>query len=194
MRCPMSATSSWPGATVAQVEPQAKMMRDQIVATYGKPIPPAPSDRAEWPTPAAQAKIAGWIENADRGWPGGMYEDMTTDLRPDMAAIATPITLVYPIPAACRRSAPSILPRRICQGAERQLRAGRRSCALRHARPAASLRRSGARVRQIAGRNQAGSRASASSMICSARRNSCVSTITPEAAAFSRPARAARRR
>jgi pimeloyl-ACP methyl ester carboxylesterase len=25
-----------------------------------------------------------------------MYEDMTTDLRPDMAAIQTPITLVYP--------------------------------------------------------------------------------------------------
>jgi pimeloyl-ACP methyl ester carboxylesterase len=25
-----------------------------------------------------------------------MYEDMTTDLRPDMAAIKTPITLVFP--------------------------------------------------------------------------------------------------
>ena len=88
-----------PGATVAQVEPQAKMMRDQIVASYGKTDPALAQKTAAGMalTPAAQARIAGWIENSDsRVAAEGMYEDMTTDLRPDMAAIATPITLVYP--------------------------------------------------------------------------------------------------
>ena len=87
-----------PGATVAQVEPQAKMMRDQMVASYGKPA--AGADRIAQTmalSAAAQAQVAGWIANADRRVSGeAMYEDMTTDLRPDMAAVATPITLVYP--------------------------------------------------------------------------------------------------
>jgi len=87
-----------PGATVAQVEPQAKMMRDQMVASYGKPA--AGADRIAQTmalSAPAQAQVAGWIAKADRRVSGeAMYEDMTTDLRPDMAAIAPPITLVYP--------------------------------------------------------------------------------------------------
>lgn len=88
-----------PGATVAQVEPQARMMRDQIAASYGKSDPAIAQKTAAGMalTPAAQARIADWIGKSDvRVSAEAMYEDMTTDLRPDMAAIKTPITLVYP--------------------------------------------------------------------------------------------------
>ena len=87
-----------PGATVAQVEPQAKVMRDQMVASYGKPAAGAERTAASMAlTSAAQAKVAEWIEHADPRVSGeALYEDMTTDLRPDMASIKTPVTLVYP--------------------------------------------------------------------------------------------------
>jgi pimeloyl-ACP methyl ester carboxylesterase len=88
-----------PGATVAQLQPQAKAMRDQIVGSYGTPNPGAAKATAATMalTTDAQAKVAAWITKADARVSGeAMYEDLTTDLRPDMAAIATPITLVYP--------------------------------------------------------------------------------------------------
>lgn len=88
-----------PGATVAQVEPQAKAMRDQIAASYGKADPAIAQKTAAGMalTAAAQSRIADWIAKSDvRVSAQAMYEDMTTDLRPDMAAIKTPITLVYP--------------------------------------------------------------------------------------------------
>lgn len=88
-----------PNATIAQVEPRAKMIREQMVASYGKSDPAAAERTASGMalTPAAQAKVAAWIEKADARVSGeAMYEDMTTDLRPDMASIATPITLVFP--------------------------------------------------------------------------------------------------
>lgn len=89
-----------PGATVAQIEPQAKMMRDQIAAGYGKPADPAAGQRTAAGMalkPDSQAKVAAWVGVADpRITAEAMYEDMTTDLRGDVAAIQTPITLVYP--------------------------------------------------------------------------------------------------
>jgi pimeloyl-ACP methyl ester carboxylesterase len=87
-----------PNATVAQIEPQAKRMRDELVASFGKPDPTAERTAAAMALkPAAQAKVAAWIEKADARVSGeAMYEDMTTDLRPDMGSIATPITLVFP--------------------------------------------------------------------------------------------------
>jgi pimeloyl-ACP methyl ester carboxylesterase len=92
-----------PGATVAQVEPQAKAMRDQMTASYGKPADPAAAQAiaaTQALTPDAQATVAGWIASADpRVSAQAMYEDMTTDLGPDMTNIATPITLVYPFSA-----------------------------------------------------------------------------------------------
>jgi pimeloyl-ACP methyl ester carboxylesterase len=89
-----------PGATVAQVEPQARVMRDKEIASYGKPA----DDAAATATanglalkPDSRAKVIAWIKQADPRVTGeALYEDMTTDLRPDMAGIATPITLVYP--------------------------------------------------------------------------------------------------
>jgi pimeloyl-ACP methyl ester carboxylesterase len=87
-----------PGATVAQLEPQAKAMRAQMAAGFGKPNPATTATaRSMALTPDAQQKVAAWIDQADARVSGeAMYEDLTTDLRPDMAAIATPITLVFP--------------------------------------------------------------------------------------------------
>ena len=92
-----------PGATVAQLEPQAKAMRDQMAASFGKPDTGAAERTAASMavTPTAQAKVASWFAKADPRVSGeAMYEDLTTDLRPDLPAIRTPITLVYPYSAA----------------------------------------------------------------------------------------------
>lgn len=96
-----------PTATVAQVEPQAAAMRAAMAATYGKQDPAAAKAMAARfaLTPAARETVAGWIAAADaRVSAQAMYEDLTTDLRPAMAGIAAPITMVYPtsslVPAA----------------------------------------------------------------------------------------------
>lgn len=91
-----------PGATVAQLEPQAKALRDMMAASFGKDSDATAKATAAGMAskPAAQARIAAWIAKADPRVSGeAMYEDMTTDLRPDMTAISTPITLVYPYSA-----------------------------------------------------------------------------------------------
>src|SRR3546814_16207692 len=72
-----------------------------MVASY--PTPDAAQAKATAAgmalTPAAQEKVAAWVTATDARVSGqAMYEDMTTDLRPDMAATATPITPVYPSP------------------------------------------------------------------------------------------------
>lgn len=91
-----------PGVTMttAMIEPQARAMRDRIAASYGRPVDPAAVDAqtrnlALKPESIARMKI--WAAAADpRVTALGVYEDLTTDLRGDMAAIKTPVTLVYP--------------------------------------------------------------------------------------------------
>jgi pimeloyl-ACP methyl ester carboxylesterase len=89
-----------PGATVGMLEPQAAAMRSQLRAAHGAPLPDAMVDAVTANNalkPESRAKIAVWLRAADSRVSGhSRYEDMTTDLRPDMAAIATPITLIYP--------------------------------------------------------------------------------------------------
>ena len=96
-----------PTATVAAVEPQAKAMRDQMAAGYGKPDPAGAQAIAAKLAlkPDSQAQGRGWVAKADaRVSAEAMYEDMVTDLRGDLAKIATPITMLYPssagLPAA----------------------------------------------------------------------------------------------
>lgn len=94
-----------PVATVPLVEPQAKAMRDRMAAGYGKPADPAVAQataRQLASKPESQAMVATWVGRADPRVSGqALYEDMTTDLRPAMSGITTPITLVYPTsPAA----------------------------------------------------------------------------------------------
>lgn len=88
------------GVTVAQVEPQARAMRDRISSAYGKPHNPAEADALAATlavTPTARIRIKEWIMGSDPRVAGlSMYEDMTTDLRPDVAGLTVPITLVYP--------------------------------------------------------------------------------------------------
>ena len=89
-----------PGATVAALEPQAKAMRVGMAAAYGKPANPAANEALAARMalkPASRASVADWAAKADaRVSAQAMYEDLTTDLRPAMASIAVPITLVYP--------------------------------------------------------------------------------------------------
>jgi pimeloyl-ACP methyl ester carboxylesterase len=91
-----------PGATVAQVEPRAKMMRDQMAASYGKPADPATAEATAntlAATPAARAQVKSWMLASDpRVTAQALYEDMTTDLRGDVGKLTMPITLVYPAP------------------------------------------------------------------------------------------------
>jgi pimeloyl-ACP methyl ester carboxylesterase len=91
-----------PTATVAAVEPQAKAMRDQMAANYGKPDPAGAQAIAAKLAlkPDSRAKVTAWVGKADaRVSAEAMYEDMVTDLRGDLAGIATPITMLYPISA-----------------------------------------------------------------------------------------------
>lgn len=89
-----------PGATVAAIEPTAATMRDRMAAQHGKPGDAAGAAQiaaTQAITPAAQAQVAKWILAADpRVSAQAFYEDATTDLRPELGSIATPITLVYP--------------------------------------------------------------------------------------------------
>lgn len=89
-----------PGATVAMIEPQAKIMRDAMAASYGKPADPAANAALSARMalkPASRATVSSWVAATDmRVSAQAMYEDMTTDLRPDMSGITVPITMVYP--------------------------------------------------------------------------------------------------
>jgi pimeloyl-ACP methyl ester carboxylesterase len=86
-------------ATVAMVEPRAAQMRNAVAASYGKPADPA----------AAEANVAGmtlkpehrsnlrtWAMASDpRVAAQAMYEDLTTDMRPELEHIRAPVTVVY---------------------------------------------------------------------------------------------------
>lgn len=88
-----------PGATVAMLAPQAKAMRDQMVASYGTPNAAMAEATANGLAlkPESRAKVKAWMLAADPRVSGeALYEDLSTDLRPDIATIATPLTIVYP--------------------------------------------------------------------------------------------------
>jgi pimeloyl-ACP methyl ester carboxylesterase len=93
-----------PAATVAMIEPRGKAMRDQMIAAYGKPADAAQAEAVANSLtlkPESRARVKAWAMAADPRVTGeAMYEDLTTDLRPDLATIKTPITLVYPWAAA----------------------------------------------------------------------------------------------
>jgi len=101
---PFTAAIFMPDPTVAAIEPQAAAMRDQMVAGYGKPASEAAvqgTANALALKPESRTKVAAWMRAADARVSGpAMYEDLTTDLRGELAGIKTPITLVYPWSAA----------------------------------------------------------------------------------------------
>ena len=89
-----------PDPSVAKIEPIAAALRDRMAATYGQPANAAANAQIAQTNalkPASQAQVAQWIAAADpRVTALGLYEDMTADLRADMAGITAPITLLYP--------------------------------------------------------------------------------------------------
>jgi pimeloyl-ACP methyl ester carboxylesterase len=92
-----------PQATSAAVEPQARMMRDQLIAM--DPAAFAAQQQAGMTrlvrSPERRAEIAAWTVASDRAtFARAMYEVMTTDARADVARIQTPLTVVYAYDAA----------------------------------------------------------------------------------------------
>jgi pimeloyl-ACP methyl ester carboxylesterase len=91
-----------PAATVAQIKPQAEAMRAQVLtldeATYA-----AQSARTAGYLvldPDAQKLVAAQSLASDRHvMAQAVFEDLTTDLRPRLASIKTPTTLLYPYDA-----------------------------------------------------------------------------------------------
>ena len=91
-----------PGATVAMLEPQARAMGAAMAASHGKSDAAAAERVAATQalSPAARSKVAQWVAKADQRVAGAaLYDDLTTDLRPAMGEIKTPITLIYPYSA-----------------------------------------------------------------------------------------------
>ncbi|SFK05266.1 Pimeloyl-ACP methyl ester carboxylesterase [Sphingomonas sp. NFR04] len=97
---PFIGTLFAPAATAESLKPQAEMMRAQMASLYGKPVPEQVGQmiaRQNALKPASQEKVAGWSAKADMRVSGqAIYEDMTTDLRPELPKIAAPITVLVP--------------------------------------------------------------------------------------------------
>lgn len=92
-------------ATVATVEPQAAAMQKMLAA----------KDTAEADdrtlqimsaTDAGRAQVKAWTQAANaRVSAQLMYDDMTTDLRPELGAITAPFTMLYPLDASAMPAA-----------------------------------------------------------------------------------------
>lgn len=93
-----------PQATVAQATPQAAAMRDKLLGgtqeAYAASEPMVMKRLVKTDGPAAQAAIAAASASDRRVVAQAMYDDFTTDLRPDLAKIAQPVTMLYPWDAA----------------------------------------------------------------------------------------------
>ena len=91
-----------PGVTVTAetIEPGAKALRDQLAATYGKPAVPGAAEAtaaSQALDAAARSRIAGWLAAADARVTAQLfYDDLTTDLRPQIASISVPVTVAFP--------------------------------------------------------------------------------------------------
>jgi pimeloyl-ACP methyl ester carboxylesterase len=75
-------------------------MRDRIAAAYGRPADPAAVEanvRSLALKPESLTLMKRWAAAADpRVAAEFLYEDLTTDLRPALPAIRTPITILFP--------------------------------------------------------------------------------------------------
>lgn len=97
---PFFSVLSDPAATVDSIRPTAQMMRTKVASAYGKPVDPAVVDanvQSLALKPASLALMRTWATAADPRVTGeALYEDLTTDLRPQLAKIGTPVTVVVP--------------------------------------------------------------------------------------------------
>ncbi len=87
-----------PQVTAANVEPQARAMRDAIAAADDATFTAQQNGGVGRlvKTEARRAEVVRWGVASDRAtFAQAMYEVMTTDMRPEVANVTTPITLVY---------------------------------------------------------------------------------------------------
>ena len=81
------------------------MMQRKVASTYGQPTdrpPPRPMSKALSLKPGSIAKMVAWSLAADPRVTGELlFEDMTTDLRPQLASLAVPTRCSIPLPP-CR--------------------------------------------------------------------------------------------
>jgi pimeloyl-ACP methyl ester carboxylesterase len=92
-----------PEATVDAVKPQADAMRSQMIAASPDVYAAMANQTASYLVlnPDARKLVAANSIASDRTvMANAMYEDLVTDLRPQLAAIKTPTTLLYPFDAA----------------------------------------------------------------------------------------------
>jgi pimeloyl-ACP methyl ester carboxylesterase len=84
-----------PQATPDVVRPVVEQMRAGLVSGTTPPqVPPHMSN-----TDAGKAKILEWLKASDPKTVGeALVEDATTDVRPDLASIAVPVTVLYAAP------------------------------------------------------------------------------------------------
>lgn len=85
--------------TVAMIEPRAAQMRDAVSASYGRaPDPAAVEANIGGMTMKEENKpsLRAWATASDpRVAAQAMYEDLTTDMRPELSRIRAPVTVVY---------------------------------------------------------------------------------------------------
>jgi pimeloyl-ACP methyl ester carboxylesterase len=85
--------------TVSMVEPRAAQARDAVAAGYGKPPDPAAVEAnvaRVTLNPENRARLKEWAMAADpRVTAQALYENLTTGLRPELAAIRASVTVVY---------------------------------------------------------------------------------------------------
>jgi pimeloyl-ACP methyl ester carboxylesterase len=85
-----------PQATPDAVRPIVEQMRAGLV--NGTSPPQVPRHMSN--TDAGKAKILEWLKASDPKTVGeALIEDATTDVRPDLAAIAQPVTVLYAVPS-----------------------------------------------------------------------------------------------
>ena len=89
-----------PTATVATVEPQAAAMQKMLAAKSDAEA----DDRTLQimsATDAGRAQVKTWTQGANAKVAARLlYDDMTTDIRPELGAIAAPFTMLYPFDAS----------------------------------------------------------------------------------------------
>jgi pimeloyl-ACP methyl ester carboxylesterase len=88
-----------PKATADSVRPMAAKMRDGMTAAAGPVTAKSlePQMKAMSKDPASVQMISEWGAVSDRSVVArALYDDLTLDLRPGLAAIRTPIVLLYP--------------------------------------------------------------------------------------------------
>jgi pimeloyl-ACP methyl ester carboxylesterase len=91
-------------ATPDIVRPIAQMMQRKVAASFGEPADRAAAEanvKGLSLKPENVATMADWSLAADPRVTGELlYEDMTTDVRPQLDALAVPTTLLYPFETA----------------------------------------------------------------------------------------------